>query len=52
VDHVPTGSTVEVAVNGRTVVRSFSRQEIEGCRLKVGGSVLVAIIAMIDELSA
>ena len=52
VDHVPTGSKVEVAVNGRTVVRSFTRQEIEGCRLKVGGSVLLAIISMVDELSA
>jgi hypothetical protein len=49
---VPTGSKIEVAVKGRTVARTFSRQEIEGCRLRVGGVVLVGIIAMVDELSA
>jgi hypothetical protein len=48
---VPTGSKIEVAVKGRTVERAFSRQEIEGCRLRVGGVVLVGIIAMVDELS-
>jgi hypothetical protein len=52
VDQVPTGSTIEIAVKGRTVGRSFSRQEIEGCRLRVGGAVLSGIISMIDELSA
>jgi hypothetical protein len=51
-DHVLTGSKIEIAVTGRTVERSFSREEIEGCRLKVGGSVLLAIISMVDELSA
>jgi hypothetical protein len=50
-DHVPTGSTIEIAVKGRTVTRSFSRQEIESCRLRVGGVVLSGIIAMVDELS-
>ena len=49
---VPTGSKIEVAVKGRTVARTFSRQEIEACRLRVGGVVLVGIIAMVDELSA
>ena len=28
-DHVPTGSTIEIAVKGRTVTRSFSRQRCE-----------------------
>jgi hypothetical protein len=51
VDHVPTGSKIEIAAKGRTVERSFSRQEIEGCHLRVGGTVLSAIISMIDELS-
>jgi hypothetical protein len=51
VDHVPTGSKIEVAAKGRTVERSFSRQDIEGCHLRVGGTVLLAIISMIDELS-
>jgi hypothetical protein len=50
-DHVPTGSTIEIAVKGRIVTRSFSRQEIESCRLRVGGVVLSGIIAMVDELS-
>jgi hypothetical protein len=51
VDHVPTGSKIEIAVKGRTVERSFSRQDIEGCRLRVGGVVLLGIISMVDELS-
>ena len=51
VDDVPTGSKIENAVKGRTVERSFSRQDIEGCRLRVGGVVLLGIISMVDELS-
>jgi hypothetical protein len=51
VDHVPTGSTIEIAAKGRTVGRSLSRQDVESCRLRVGGTVLVEIIAMVDELS-
>jgi hypothetical protein len=51
VDHVPTGSKIEIAVKGRTAGRSFSREEIEGCRLRVGGAVLLGIISMVDELS-
>ena len=51
VDQVPTGSTIEIAVKGRTVGRSFSRQDIEGCHMRVGGAVLEGIIAMVDELS-
>lgn len=51
VDQVPSGSKIEIAVKGITVERSFSRQDIEGCRLRVGGTVLMGIISMIDELS-
>jgi hypothetical protein len=51
VDYVPAGSKIEIAVKGRTVGRSFSRQDIETCYLRVGGVVLEGIIAMVDELS-
>jgi hypothetical protein len=51
VEQMPTGSTIEIAVKGRTVGRSFSRQDIEGCHLRVGGPVLKGIIAMVHELS-
>lgn len=51
-DHVLGGSKIEITVNGRTVVRSFSRQEIEACRLRVGGAVLLGVISMVDDLSA
>jgi hypothetical protein len=50
-DHIPTGSTIAIVAKGRTVERSFTRENIEGCRLRVGGVVLVEIIAMVDELS-
>jgi hypothetical protein len=50
-DHVLSGSTIEIAVKGKTVERSFSRQEIEACRLRVGGAVLSGVISMVDELS-
>lgn len=51
-DHILTGSNVEITVKGRTVERSFSREEIEGCRLRVSGAVLSGVISMVDELSA
>ncbi len=51
VDQVPTGAKIEIVVKGKTVGRTFSRQEIEGCRLRVGGAVLLGIISMIDELA-
>jgi len=51
-DHVLSGSTIEITVKGRTVERSYSRQEIEGCRLRVAGAVLSGVISMVDELSA
>jgi hypothetical protein len=50
-DHVPSGSNIEIVVKGKSVGRSFSREDIEGCRLRVGGAVLAGIIAMVDELS-
>lgn len=51
-EEVPTGSKIAISVKGRTVERSFSRQEIEDCRLRVGGPVLTGIISMIEELSS
>jgi hypothetical protein len=51
-DNVLSGSTIEVTVKGKTVERSFSRQEIEDCRLRVSGAVLAGVISMVDELSA
>jgi hypothetical protein len=50
-DHLLTGSTIAIAVKGRTVERSFSRQDIERCHLRVGGVVLSGILAMVEELS-
>jgi hypothetical protein len=49
---VPDGSRIELAAKGRTVGRSFDRRQIEGCCLRVGGDVLLGIIAMVDEVSA
>jgi hypothetical protein len=51
-DDVPNGSLIEIAVKGKTVSRSFDRKLIEGCCLRVGGEVLVGIIAMVDEVAA
>ena len=48
---VPEGSRVEIHAKGRTVGQSFDRRQIEGCHLRVGGTVLAGIIAMVDELS-
>ena len=49
---VPQGSRIEIVVKGRTAVRSFDRQQIESCHLRVSGPVLSAIISMVDELAA
>ncbi len=51
-DHILSGSTVEISVKGKTAERSFTRLEIESCRLRVGGTVLTGVISMVDELSA
>ena len=48
----PSGAAIELSVKGRTFRRSFDRQQIEGCRLRVGGLVLDGIIAMVDEAAA
>jgi hypothetical protein len=50
--HVPEGSRIEVVAKGKTVGRSFDRRQIEGCCLRVGGEVLLGIIAMVDEVCA
>jgi hypothetical protein len=49
---VPDSSRVEIHAKGRTVGQSFDRRQIEGCCLRVGGAVLLGIIAMVDEVSA
>lgn len=49
---VPDGSRIEIHAKGRTVGKSFDRQQIEGCCLRVRGAVLVDITAMVEEVSA
>jgi hypothetical protein len=49
---VPDGSRIEIAAKGKTVGRSFDRKQIEDCCLRVGGEVLLSIVAMVDEMSA
>jgi hypothetical protein len=49
---VPDGSRIEIVAKGRTAGRSFDRRQIEGCCLRVGGEVLLGIIAMVDEVAA
>jgi hypothetical protein len=49
---VPDSSMVEIQVKGKTAARLFDRREIEGCCLRVGGTVLSSITAMVDEVSA
>ena len=51
-DDVPDGSRIEIVAKGKTAGRSFDRRQIEGCCLRVGGEVLLGIIAMVDEVSA
>jgi len=45
------GATVEIRSRGKTVARSFDREQIEGCHLRVGRTVLSGIIDMVDELA-
>lgn len=47
----PAGSRIEIHAKGRIVARSFDREQIEGCCLRVRGEVLSGIIAMVDEVS-
>lgn len=51
VDHILSGSAIEVTAKAKTVARSFSREEIEACHLRVSGAVLRGVISMVDELS-
>jgi hypothetical protein len=51
VDHVLQGSTISVQAKGRIAERSFNRQEIEDCRLRVSGAVMLGVISMVEELS-
>jgi hypothetical protein len=51
VAQVPEGLKIEIVVKGRTAGRLFDRQQIENCRLRVGGTVLLEIISMVEELS-
>ncbi len=48
----PTGSRIEIIVKGKSAARSFDRNQIEHCCLRVGGEVLLGIIAMVDEVAA
>jgi hypothetical protein len=48
----PDGARIELIAKGKAVGRSFDRRQIEGCCLRVGGEVLLGIIAMVDEVSA
>jgi hypothetical protein len=50
-DPVPSGSKIQISVKGRSVEQSFTRAEIQGCHLRVGGAVLAGIVVMIQELS-
>ena len=57
VDHadasgVPAVSRIEIVAKGKAASRSFDRQLIQGCHLRVGGEVLRDIIAMVDEVAA
>ncbi|HWG70080.1 MAG TPA: hypothetical protein VN692_11745 [Steroidobacteraceae bacterium] len=49
---VPDDSRIEIVAKNKTVGRSFDRRQIEGCCLRVGGEVLLGIIAMVDEVAA
>ena len=51
-DHLLQGSIITVAARGRIAERSFGRQEIVDCRLRVSGAVALGVISMVDELSA
>lgn len=51
-DRGPTGVTIELNVKGQKVERSFTRQQIEACRLRVAGDVLAGILSMVAEMAA
>ena len=47
----PIEAGIEVTVKGRVARRSFQRQEIESCYLRVNGAVLKEIAAIVEELA-
>jgi hypothetical protein len=47
---LPDGARIEIQARDKSVGRSFNREQIEGCHLRVGPAVLADINAMIDEL--
>jgi hypothetical protein len=48
----PSELNIDVTVKGKVASRTFERQQIAGCHLRVNGPVLAGIIAMVDELAA
>ncbi len=46
------GARVGIHAKGKSVRMAFDRAQIEGCCLRVTGTVLARIIAMVEELSA
>lgn len=46
------GARVEIHAKGKTVGILFDRRQIEGCCLRVTGTVLSSVIALVEELSA
>ncbi len=48
---IPGGAMIEIHAKGKSVGRSFDRQQIEGCCLRVRGAMLMSIIAMVEEIS-
>jgi hypothetical protein len=49
---ISAGARVEIHAKGKSVQMSFDRKQIEGCYLRVAGTVLSNVIAMVEELSA
>jgi hypothetical protein len=48
----PIQATIEASVKGRLARRTFARQQIEDCHLRVGGAVLKEIASLVAELVA
>lgn len=47
----PAEVNFEVAVKGSVARRTFARQQIEGCHLRVSGAVLKEIASIVEELA-
>ena len=50
-DDISAGARVEIRAKGKAVGMSLDRKQIEGCSLRVAGTVLSGVIAMVEELS-